>query len=297
MFNSDLVSIILPTFNHAHFLSRAIESVLSQTYTNWELIIIDNYSKDRTDEVINQFKDFRIKVLKVQNNGVIAVSRNMGIDMAKGTWIAFLDSDDWWTSDKLKVCIEKLNEEIDFVFHDLSIVGIIPASFRSKVLKGKHLVPPITKDLLVNGNIISNSSVIVRKSILLSVNKIDESKEMIASEDYNTWLKISAITSKFLYIPKNMGFYMVHPDGMSKKNMSISMQFACRDFFHLLDSNERKYYGGRMAYVKGDFFQTKEKYSLALLEFYMSIKLSKYNIKIKALYQICNIYLKKYFNK
>lgn len=288
-----LVSIVLPTYNHGKFLSKAISSVIEQSYVNWELIIVDNHSTDDTEFIIKKFEDNRITHTKVHNNGIIAFSRNKGIEMAKGTWIAFLDSDDWWTSDKLKACFDKINDGIDFVFHDLSIVGIVPDAFRSKVLKGRQLNIPITNDLLVNGNIICNSSVIVRRYILLSVGMIDESKEMIASEDYNAWLKISTITSKFLYIPKNMGFYMVHPGGMSKKNMSISMHFACRDFLHLLSSSERKYYDGRMAYVTGDYFQTKEKYSLALIEFYKSIKLSKSNIKLKSLYQLIRIYLKK----
>ena len=295
MFNSDLVSVILPTYNHSHFLSKAIESVLSQTYTNWELIIIDNYSTDDTELIIKKFEDSRISHIKVQNGGVIAFSRNKGIEIAKGTWIAFLDSDDWWTADKLDVCLDYLKDGFDLVFHDLSIVGSKPPAFRSKILKGRQLINPITNDLLVNGNIICNSSTVLRRSVLQSVGMINESVEMIASEDYNTWLKISTVTSKFYYIPKNMGFYMVHPGGISKKDMSISMHFACRDFLHLLNSIERKYYDGRMAYVKGDFFQTKENYSLALVEFYNAIKLSKSNIKIKSLYQIIRIYLKKIF--
>ena len=89
-----LVSIVIPTYNHANYLSKALQSVLDQTYKNWEAIVIDNHSTDDTNEVINRYVDPRIKYLKIHNCGVIAKSRNVGIQTAKGEWIAFLDSDD-----------------------------------------------------------------------------------------------------------------------------------------------------------------------------------------------------------
>ena len=109
-----LVSIIIPTFNHANYLSKALQSVLHQTYTNWEAIVIDNYSTDDTDSVITRYNDHRIKYLKIHNGGVIAKSRNAGIKSAKGDWIAFLDSDDTWTSDKLDTCIDNIVNRMRF---------------------------------------------------------------------------------------------------------------------------------------------------------------------------------------
>ena len=91
-----LVSVIIPTYNQAHYLVRALQSVLDQTYINWEAIVIDNYSTDNTDEVMADFADPSVTYLKIHNNGVIAASRNEGIRAAKGEWVAFLDSDDWW---------------------------------------------------------------------------------------------------------------------------------------------------------------------------------------------------------
>ena len=111
------VSIVIPTYNHSKFISKALESVINQTYKNWEAIIIDNNSTDNTDKVINQYNDPRIKYLKIDNNGVIAKSRNLGINEAKAEWIAFLDSDDWWTKDKLEVCLSKIDKNIDFIYH------------------------------------------------------------------------------------------------------------------------------------------------------------------------------------
>ena len=110
-----IVSIVIPTYNHAKFIGKALESVIDQTYKNWEAIVIDNNSTDDTDKVINQYNDPRIKYLKINNDGVIAKSRNQGIREAKGEWIAFLDSDDWWTKDKLEVCLSETDKN-DFLF-------------------------------------------------------------------------------------------------------------------------------------------------------------------------------------
>ncbi len=91
---NNLISIIIPTHNRAHLISRAIQSVIEQTYTNWELIIVDDGSTDNTENVLQPFlKDDRIKYVKKENSGA-AHSRNVGVEKASGDWITFLDSDD-----------------------------------------------------------------------------------------------------------------------------------------------------------------------------------------------------------
>ena len=103
LFMSGQVSIIMPSYNTGRFISEAIESVLAQSYSNWELIIVDDCSTDDTDEVIGQYlTDDRICYIKNNTNSGAAVSRNRALREAKGKWIAFLDSDDLWESDKLK---------------------------------------------------------------------------------------------------------------------------------------------------------------------------------------------------
>lgn len=99
---SDLVSIITPAYNTAEFIKETIESVLNQTYKNWELIIVDDCSTDGTDEIVKQIKDDRIKYLKNDMNSGAAISRNKALAFASGRWIAFLDSDDIWLSNKLE---------------------------------------------------------------------------------------------------------------------------------------------------------------------------------------------------
>ena len=99
----DLVSIIMPSYNTAKFISETITSVLAQTYTNWELIIVDDCSTDDTDAVIRPYlADDRIRYIKNEKNSGAAVSRNRALREAKGKWIAFLDSDDLWLPEKLE---------------------------------------------------------------------------------------------------------------------------------------------------------------------------------------------------
>lgn len=99
---NDLVSIIMPSYNTAQYIAETIQSVLTQTYTNWELIIVDDCSIDNTDEIIATFTDSRIRYLKNEHNSGAAVSRNRALKEAKGKWIAFLDSDDVWHPEKLE---------------------------------------------------------------------------------------------------------------------------------------------------------------------------------------------------
>ena len=105
-----LVSIIMPSWNTERFIAETIQSVLDQTYTNWELIIVDDCSSDNTDEVVASFKDERIKYLHNEKNSGAALTRNKALREAKGEWIAFLDSDDLWMPEKLEHQIDFMNK-------------------------------------------------------------------------------------------------------------------------------------------------------------------------------------------
>lgn len=110
-----LVSIIMPSYNTASYIKQTIQSVLDQTYTNWELIIVDDCSTDNTNEVVDTIKDCRIHYFKNEKNSGAAISRNKALREAKGQWIAYLDSDDLWMPEKLEKQI-KFMEENGYVF-------------------------------------------------------------------------------------------------------------------------------------------------------------------------------------
>ena len=104
--SSPMVSVIIPTFNQAELLQKALQSVSNQTFQDWEAIVIDNHSQDTTKEIVESMNDSRISYEVFSNQGIIAASRNLGINLAKGNYIAFLDSDDLWYPSKLSTCLE-----------------------------------------------------------------------------------------------------------------------------------------------------------------------------------------------
>jgi glycosyltransferase involved in cell wall biosynthesis len=284
-----LVSVVIPTYNHAQYLRRALQSVIDQKYTNWEAIVIDNHSKDSTDEVMASFDDPRITYLKIHNNGVIAASRNAGIREAKGEWIAFLDSDDWWTTDKLKACWESINDKADLIYHDLEIVTEQSRLFGRKVIKSWQVKPPVLVDLLLNGNAIVNSSAVVRKNFLEKIGGINESVGMIASEDYNTWLRIAQLTDRFVHLPRRLGYYLTHNQSISQKDMSIPGRVAAAEFIHLLDDQKKnkleanfRYAGGRFNYLAGNHAKAKE-------DLWLAMRHGNPLIRIKALVMLVNV--------
>jgi len=111
---NELVSIIMPSYNTASFISKTIESVLNQTYKNWELLIVDDCSTDDTDEIVSKYNDKRIVYLKNEKNSGAAISRNRALRNAKGKWIAFLDSDDLWHPTKLEKQIKFMKKNGHF---------------------------------------------------------------------------------------------------------------------------------------------------------------------------------------
>lgn len=279
-----LVSVVMPTFNHAHYLGRALQSVLDQTYTNWELIVIDNHSLDHTDEIVNGFSDPRITYLKIHNNGVIAISRNAGIKASKGEWIAFLDSDDWWANEKLQVCIENTYKNVDLIYHNIEIVDSKTPSLQAAIIKGRQLCCPVIIDLLKQGNALANSSVVVRKTMIEKIGGIDENPKMVGCEDYNTWLRIGQISENFLFIPQTLGFYFFHENNLSHRDMRIPWEFAIFDFKKRLTINELskiraqfRYGTGRRAYLNKDY--KKAYHFLRRSFFYLNNKL-----KVKCIY-------------
>ena len=107
---NELVSIIMPSYNSDRYIGQSIKSVINQTYVNWELIIVDDCSTDNTEKIVSEIKDTRIIFLKNEKNSGAAIARNKAISVAKGRWIAFLDSDDLWLPEKLEKQINFMNK-------------------------------------------------------------------------------------------------------------------------------------------------------------------------------------------
>ena len=119
---NNLVSIIMPSYNTAKYIGDSIDSVINQSHTNWELLIVDDCSTDNTEEVVASYKDERIRFIKKDKNSGAAESRNIALKEAKGKWIAFLDSDDTWECEKLEKQIRFMVEnDYKFTYTDYRI--------------------------------------------------------------------------------------------------------------------------------------------------------------------------------
>ncbi|WP_272672291.1 MULTISPECIES: glycosyltransferase family 2 protein [unclassified Providencia] len=177
----ELVSIIMPCYNAEQYIKESINSVINQTYKNFELIIIDDLSTDRSIDIIKSFNDDRIKLIQLTQNGGAGVARNTGIEAACGRFIAFLDSDDLWRPNKLEIQLEYM------------LSGSYPLSYTqyqkfTQEGKGKLVIPPntVTYNELLYCNVIGcltaiYDTKIVGKQFMPLIRK---------RQDMGLWLKI-----------------------------------------------------------------------------------------------------------
>lgn len=186
MTEEPLISIVMPAYNAEETIRQAIQSVIDQTYRNWELLVIDDCSKDHTLEKVRQIValDERIHLFKNPQNSGVSATRNLGISESKGSWIAFLDSDDIWREDKLQkqTQVVRENPEVDLVFTGSSFI-----SAQGSDISYELKVPSrISYRRLLKQNLISCSSVLIRKTW---VQKYPMKYDGM-HEDYAVWLQI-----------------------------------------------------------------------------------------------------------
>jgi glycosyltransferase involved in cell wall biosynthesis len=176
---------------------------MNQTYKNYEIIVVDDCSKDETRSYIKSLKNKNIKLLQTKrNSGGPAIPRNLGILKAKGKYIAFLDDDDLWKKKKLEICINKMQDKYDFCYHQLKQKNY-------KVLKNHNIdiTQNPTRFLLNYGPIPTTSAILVKKETIKKVKGFCESKQLIAGEDYDCWLRIAKMGATFCFIKKPLGTY------------------------------------------------------------------------------------------
>ena len=184
MSQGSLVSIITPSYKSERFISQTIESVLSQTYLNWEMIIVDDVSPDNSNSIIEEYikKDDRIKLINLEKNSGPAVARNRAIKEAKGRYIAFLDADDLWMPEKLEKQIEFMTEyNLDLTYSSYKLID------ENNNGLGKF----ITKDIISYESLLKTNSIGCLTAIYDSKNlgKV-YMPDIIKRQDYGLWLKI-----------------------------------------------------------------------------------------------------------
>ncbi len=206
------VSVIIPTYNQAGFLQEALDSLFLQTISHWEVIVVNNFSEDNTDDVLRSYHDERIKVINFRNHGVIAASRNEGVRHARADLIAFLDSDDTWEKEKLErvSAIFRMNPDVDLVCHE-------KWKLRNGVRKGVLKCGPYHNynDLLFKYNCLTTSAVTVRRSCFLTVGGFLEAQEFVGVEDYDFWMRLAKAGYRFKFLSEVLGTYRIHEQAYS----------------------------------------------------------------------------------
>lgn len=203
---NELVSIIMPSYNTANYISDSINSVLSQTYNNWELIIVDDCSTDNSIDVVKSFGDPRIILLQNETNSGAALSRNYALREAKGKWIAFLDSDDVWVPEKLEKQIAFMEEnDYAFTFTDYRIC--LNGTWLPYICTGPNVV---NKRKMYNYCYFSTITVVYDREVIGLLQIADLKK----NNDYALWLQ--AIEKSNAYrLPECLSFYMKHDGSVS----------------------------------------------------------------------------------
>jgi glycosyltransferase involved in cell wall biosynthesis len=225
------ISVVIPTYNRSKLLRKTVQSVLDQTYKDYEILVVNNSSTDDTKEMLESLKDPRIHILDIQNQGVIAKSRNLGMRSAQGEYIAFLDDDDLWLPEKLEKQTAYLEEHPEYDLVYTPVWTIDENDARKEYLKIKR--DPVDGRIfyeLVRGNYISTLTVMIRKTLLSDIGLFSEDPALRSIEDYDYWLRI-ALKKQIGFIDEPLALYRVHSSGVSKTvNESKLNQRVLRSF-------------------------------------------------------------------
>jgi len=217
------ISVVIITYNRARLLPEAIESVLSQSFKDWELLIVDDASTDGTESVVKKYidKDERIGYYKNESNIKISRSRNRGLELARGKYIAVLDSDDSWCDvEKLQKQYDFLEQNADFV---LSAGGVIVIGDNSQEIK-RYLKTSTDEDIrsgILAQNPIVHSAVMYRREIALSSGGYDVA--LNTAEDYDLWLRIGR-KGKMYNFSEYFVRYRIHGNNISIIDRRESMK-------------------------------------------------------------------------
>ncbi|WP_055436234.1 glycosyltransferase family 2 protein [Lacinutrix algicola] len=212
-----LVSIVTPLYNSEAFIGETIKSIFNQTYTNWELLLIDDFSNDDTIGVVNDFilKNKNIKLIKNETNQGAAISRNKGIIAAKGDYIAFLDADDLWKPEKLDKQIAFMqNQDCDVCFCSYEQIDESGKPL-NKLVKA---LPVLTYKKYLKSNYIGNLTGIYNAKKLGKITSANLRKR----QDWVLWLnalKASGKPAKSLQ--ESLAFYRVHKNSMSSNKIAL----------------------------------------------------------------------------
>jgi glycosyltransferase involved in cell wall biosynthesis len=214
-----MVTVVIPTYNRANLIARSIKSVLSQTYQDFELVVVDDSSTDNTKEVVTSFNDERVRYIRHEQNRGEAAARNTGIKVARGEYIACQDSDDEWLP-------EKLAKQVQAFENCPPDIGVVYTGFWKIENNEKTYIPfswvnqkegDIHRELL-KGNFIGSPATLIKKECFKKVGMFDE--KLFHLVDWELWLRISKYYH-FEYIDKPLVIAHYHSDNVSSNHQAF----------------------------------------------------------------------------
>ena len=200
------VTVVIPAYNQADYLREALRSVINQSFTNWCAIVVNNFSTDHTKQVVDEINDVRITMVDFRNEGIIAASRNIGIQRATSTYVAFLDSDDWWMPTKLDRCVSELAKGYDLVCH----AEEWRSANSSRVVHYGPASRADYRELLLGGNCLSTSAVVGRTNMFQTIGGFSTAPEFVTAEDYELWLRLAREHFRFSFLAEVLGVFRIH---------------------------------------------------------------------------------------
>ena len=213
---SPFFTVIIPTYNRVDKLPVCLDSALSQTFTNFEIVIIDDGSTDNTDKMIlENYNDSRIRYFWQEGSGCPANPRNQCIHKARGAWVAFLDSDDVWYPEKLDNVYNQIQDqsETDVICHNERMFD--QTNQYTHNITHVRKADDMYKSMLLDGNCLSPSATTIRKSFLTEKELFfNESPDFAIVEDYDLWLRLAKNGAVITFIDKTLGDYVVDGGNM-----------------------------------------------------------------------------------
>lgn len=212
------ISVVIPVYNRTWELRRALESLARQTVGDFEVVVCDDGSTEDIRAVLAPFEtQIEVRYERIENSGGPARPRNVAIGIARGEWIAFLDSDDWWDDERLAVVGSELGDELDILYHPLRVIagpGLTRTLERRDVI-GERPRGDALRHLALFGNPVPNSAAVVRRSLLTQIGGICEDRSIVAVEDFDTWLRLLEAGARMRFLDQVLGCYWIGDDGIS----------------------------------------------------------------------------------
>lgn len=277
------VTVIVPTYNRENCITKALDSILNQTYPDYEIVVIDDGSTDNTETILKRYGN-KIKYF-YKSNGGPASARNLGIRTCSGEYIAFLDSDDTWLPNKLDLQISVLEKDNDagLVFSDMYL-----ADEKDKNLFSDLTHPSEGKVFLklLKNNFIPTSSVVLRKTCLQKTGLFNESKTLIGIEDYHLWIRLAKFFT-VKYINKPLVNYYLGGDRLgsdSRINKLTKIIEVFNDLNKTIELNYREKYifskiKAKLLYESGRYLSKTGPPKESIKKFMGSIRLNPFYLR------------------